>query len=180
MENPSKDDWTVQVEKDLKEIHLNISMESIKVMSKEEFGKKVRIAVSKAAFKFLRAEKQKRSKVREVKHDNLEMQNYLTPTGLSLKQAKLIFQLRSRMLDVRTNFKNKYNDLLCPVCKEKPDTQQHVLECSALLQNTNFITDSTVLYSDIFDSDVQKLKSVTQLFDNLWKKRNKLLIEMKQ
>ena len=180
MKNPSKDDWTVQVEKDLKEIHLNISMESIKVMSKEEFGKKVRIAVSKAAFKFLRAEKQKRSKVREVKHDNLEMQNYLTPTGLSLKQAKLLFQLRSRMLDVRTNFKNKYNDLLCPVCKEKPDTQQHVLECSALLQNTNFITDSTVLYSDIFDSDVQKLKSVTQLFDNLWKKRNKLLIEMKQ
>ena len=84
------------------------------------------------------------------------------------------------MLDVRTNFENKYDDLLCPVCKEKPDTQQHVLECSVLLQNTNFFTGSTVLYSDIFDSDVQKLRSLTQLFENLWKKRNKLLKEMKQ
>jgi hypothetical protein len=70
------------------------------------------------------------------------------------------------MLDVITNFENKYNDLLCPVCKEKPDTQQHVLECSALLQNTNFITNSTVLYSDLFDSNVQKFRSVTQLFEN--------------
>ena len=84
------------------------------------------------------------------------------------------------MHDVRTNLENKYDDLLCPVCKEKPDTQQHVLECSVLLQNTNFITGSTVLYSDIFDSDVQKLRSLTQLFENLWKKRNRLLKEVKQ
>jgi hypothetical protein len=155
MENPSKDDWTTQVEKDLDEIDLNISMESMKMMTKEEFSKKVRSAVNKAALKFLTIEKRKRSKVKEVNHDNLTMQNYLSPNGLELKQAKLLFQLRSRMLDVRTNFGNKYDDVLCPLCKEKPDTQQHVLEFSVLIQNTNLITVSTVVYSDIFESDIQ-------------------------
>ena len=175
LENPSKDDWTTQVVKDMRDINLNISMECMKVMSKEVFSKNLKIAMSKAALKFLTVEKQKRSKVRDLAHDDLEMQNYLTPNGLSLKHAKLLFQLRSRMLDVRKNFENKYDDLMCPLCKEKADTQQHVLECSVLLQNTNLITSSTVVYSDIFEINVQKLKTVTQLFENLWTKRNQLL-----
>ena len=91
MENPSEDDWTAKVEKDLDEINLNISMESIKMMTKEEFSKKVRTAVNKAALKFRTVEKQKRSKVQKVNHDNLVMQNYLTPNVLDLKQAKLLF-----------------------------------------------------------------------------------------
>ena len=102
------------------------------------------------------------------------MQNYLAPKGLSLKQAKLLFQLRTQMLDVRTNFGNKYDDVLCPLCKEKPDTQQHVLECSVLIQNTNLLTVSTAVYSDIFDSDIQKLRTVTWLFEFFCKKRNQL------
>ena len=131
----------------------------MKMMTKEEFSKKVRSAVNKAALKFLTIEKQKRSKVKEVNHKNRSMQNYLSPNGLDLKQANILFQLRSQMLDVRTHFGNKYDDVLCPLCKEKPDTQQHVLECSVLIQNTNLITVSTVVYSDIFDSDIQKIEN---------------------
>ena len=70
-----------------------------------------------------------RSKGKGLKYDKLEMQTYLWSDKLSLKEAKLLFKIRTRMLDVKTNFKNKYirkntpeyDNLLCEICKTHID-----------------------------------------------------------
>ena len=49
------------------------------------------------------------SKVENIKHNELRMQEYLQHQNIeNIQTAKFIFEARTRMLDVKTNFKNKY------------------------------------------------------------------------
>ena len=59
------------------------------------------------------------------------MEKYLPPNDLKITQtdAQLIFKLRCRMTDVKTNFKGIYDSLECDLCKNDTDNQKHILEC---------------------------------------------------
>ena len=54
------------------------------------------------------------------------VQSDLKPNQISIEESKFIFLLRTRMLDVKVNFRNKHNDLLCRNCKSFPDDQHLV------------------------------------------------------
>ena len=107
IENPVAGDWIEQIKIDMEEIKLNLTMDAIKMLSKEVLQKQLKVAVQKAAFKYLIGEKEKRNKVKHVDHTHLRLQPYLCPGILEIQEAKLLFQLRTRMIDVRENFKNK-------------------------------------------------------------------------
>ena len=77
--------------------------------------------------------KRQKSKVKNLTYEHLEMQNYLGGSEMETREKKFLFQLRSRMIDVKTNFKNNHSDLSCPLCGIKEDDQKHVLECPMLL-----------------------------------------------
>ena len=52
---------------------------------------------------------------------------------LTRNQASTIFRARTRMLKVKTNFKNGHTNLKCRMCGKQEETQKHVLEeCEAL------------------------------------------------
>ena len=54
---------------------------------------------------------------------------------LTREHASTIFKIRTRMLDIKNNFrKNKYNSsLTCRSCKACMETQTHILEeCNSL------------------------------------------------
>ena len=86
-----------------------------------------------------------------------------------------MFQLRTRMIDVRVNFKNRHSDTICPVCGLSEDEQKHVLECEVLLSNISDITTEKIDYEDIFHCDISKQTNILRIFHNLWKKRNQIL-----
>ena len=49
---------------------------------------------------------------------------------LNFKEAKMIFLLKTNMLETKGNFKAKYpNNLKCEVCEKKEETTQHLFEC---------------------------------------------------
>ena len=77
----------------------------IEVMSVELFRVKVREAIPKTVFTYLCAEKEKLSKMKLVPHSDIKMEQYLQPSILEINQSKLLFSLRSRMLEVKVNFK---------------------------------------------------------------------------
>ena len=160
-ENPVSVDWTEQAKMDLENIKLYITLEAIQMISKEEFQKVVKVAIHKAAFIYLNAEKEKRDKVKHAEHRYLKLQPYLCPGKLGVKEAKLLFQLRTRMVDVKENFRNKYPDTMCPVCKgNSKDTQEHVLECSVPIKDTNMLVKRQVVFSWLFGMDVVKQTEV--------------------
>jgi hypothetical protein len=75
--------------------------------------------------------KENHSKVMHIKHYKLEMQKYLKSSKLKMKQgeAQTVFILRCRMTDAKYNYKGSYETYACEVCKEKDESQEHIMEC---------------------------------------------------
>ena len=122
LENPVKGDWSEQVLLDISEIDLQLTMQEIKNLSKESFRAKVKKAIERAALIWLIEEKGKKSKVKSLNYDVLKMQNFLEGSELETAEKKFLFQMRSRMLNVKCNFKNNHSDLSCPLCSLKEDS----------------------------------------------------------
>ena len=111
--------------------------------------------ISQSAFKALTNEQRNLSKVNHLEFNGLKIQEYLLPNKLGLSMSRFVFLLRSRMLDVRCNYKNKYIDILCPLCKSDQDTQQHILVCSVLKGEE--IVGEIPLYEYLWQRDTSKL-----------------------
>ena len=99
------------------------------------------------------------------------MQSYLKPNQITISEAKLIFLVRPRMLDVKENFKNKYSDSKCPNCTEE-DTQSHLLFCDKLISASSIVQVPN--YSKHFGEDLNKILKVTRIMSENFKERNKL------
>ena len=174
-ENPSLGDWSRQVEEDLDENGLNISMEEIRNLSQDSFRKKVKKSIYEAAFKWLNEERATKSKILNIQYSKFELQEYLQGNALETREKKFLFQLRTRMIDLKINFKNSYTDLSCPLCARADDSQEHVLLCSVLMKNTSFVVSGAVEYFHIFHSDVGKQSAITRIFLHLWTSRKKII-----
>ena len=80
------------------------------------------------------------------------------------------------MLNVKSNFKNNHSDLSCPLlCGHSEDNQQHILECSILLQNNKDVTIDKVKYDDIFSSDISKQIRTIRIIRKLWNERKNII-----
>ena len=97
------------------------------------------------------------------------------------EEVNLLFALRSRGTDCKSNFKNKYvhSNLLCPLCKTEIEDQKHILSCNTIVKEfkSDNVTYGTVEYDDIFSENINKQKAVTCLFKDMFRIRNKLIEE---
>ena len=109
--------------------------------------------------------KESHSKVRFIKHERLEMQNYLKPNELKIKleEAQEIFKMRSRVSDVKTNFKGKYENFECEICKDEYETQQHIIECKEINKNRK---EEKILpkYKELYKRNVKNQVSIVRHF----------------
>ena len=176
IEEHIKGDWIKQININIEEAGIIWSLEEIQKLSEENFQLHVKKCIKKTALEWLNSEKKSKSK--GVVHADLQMQSYLRPNSLSIKQKKLLFSLRLRMINVRENFREKYrNDKTCKLCNEETETQEHVLNCKEIVKNANMMVDDKIEYIHIFDETVAKQSKVAILFENLWKIRNKCMKE---
>ena len=76
--------------------------------SKNLFKKIIKTKIRKNALINLNILKGKHSKVKDIEYENLSMQAYLSDKRFSSKEKQLLFKLRTKMIDVKGNFKNMY------------------------------------------------------------------------
>ena len=113
----------------------------IKLAFKEEIESKGR---DKSKVKFLIDGKNKWNPGHEPKYMK-------TPTR---NAVSTIFKARTRMLDVKANYKNKYQDLQCRLCGKEDKTQERILaKCEKTKQ-----TKHQVPTEDIFTEDHETLR----------------------
>ena len=95
------------------------------------------------------------SKVKNIKYETLEMSDYLKPSIYQVckEEAQLIFKIRCRVTNVKTNQRGKYDDLKCRICKEEEESQEHLIICKDLKTNTEI---ENVKYEQIFDGTVEE------------------------
>ena len=151
-------------------------MLELEAFSKLQFQNFLRKIIQEQALEYLNKLKLSHSKVESVNHKSLELQKYLQPQNVeSIQLSKFLFQARTRMLDVKCNFKNKYsgNQLECPLKCSLEDTQEHLLLCKKL--DLKQITEQLPQYEDLFSEDMNKQLKAGKILEERYKRRKKLL-----
>ena len=160
-----KKDWISQVTEDLEKLNMNKNLEKLKLIKKSELKMIVDKLIKEDALNELSKRKENHSKVRSIKHKNLEMQNYLkcSEIKIMIDEAQEIFRIRCRVTEVKNNFKGRYENVECDFCYEQED-QKHILECKALNENNNEKYEKIPEYEEILKNNAKDQIKITRKF----------------
>ena len=79
-------------------------------------------------------------------------------------QTSTVFKYRTRMLEVKNNFKNMYDNLTCRMCNKMEETQEHIMEeCEVIHRDESLKTTR----EQVFTTDPSKLKEVVKKIDKV-------------
>ena len=140
------------------------------------FHNQVKAAVEKEAFSYLLKKKngdantRGHSKVAHIEYKRLEIQDYLKPNRISNQEAKFIFLVRTRMLDVKTNFQNSHDNMLCIACKDTDETQEHLMQCK-VLGDDDMVVEEVPEYVHLFGENLQKKIIVAKILHTNFNRR---------
>ena len=74
----------------------------------------------------------KGSKMSNLIHNKLEVQEYLKSHKVSVSAAKILFKWRTRAAKFKDNYKGSYLFPTCPYCLIHMDTQAHSFQCNEM------------------------------------------------
>jgi hypothetical protein len=136
----TKGDWYLMIQEEKTKFDIQLSDEEISCMTKYRFKSFVEKKINHFAFEYLKDKAARHSKsfgvLKEVKlMKKMKRQSYLRENTFTKSESLLLFELRSRMLDVKSNFSTLYNNnLVCRSCKleNSVENEEHLLHCDAL------------------------------------------------
>ena len=180
IKDTAKNDWIHTVMEDLEDLEIGLDFETIKELSKESFKIFVDKQLETLALDYLNKIKAKHSKVNHIIHKNLRMQNYLVASKQeNTKLSKFIFHARSRMLDVKENFRNRYMNTKttrnCPLDCTELDTQEHLLWCDKIESQDMLSHSYKPKYEDLYGEDCEKQRKISLILMEKITKRKQLI-----
>ena len=119
--------WVSEVKSILSTLNIKKSHEDIKNCSKYKWKNEVKKAIVKLELSKLQKVKDTTKKGQLLALDNIKIKNYLL--NLNQSEAATILKIRIGMVNVRDNYKYKYNDIKCQICKKADETTTHFLTC---------------------------------------------------
>ena len=176
----SRGDWAETVSNDKIEINLQMDDLEISKLSKYKFKNILKKKIMKKAFDDLKIMKEGHSKMSNIIYgDELKIQKYLKSDSKFTNDDKsLLFKMRTRMTEVKNNFKNKFVNLQCFLCKSEIDDQSHLFYCQKIIENCHELAENIdIEYEDIFSEKSKQLKAI-KLIAKIWKVREKLISEI--
>ena len=146
--------------KDKDDLNLNLEDEEVQCIKKEKFRSLVKNRIDKFAAKYLIELKNAHSKTENIEFCGFKPAQYLMSKNLTTEEMRTLFQLRSRMIDVKGNFSSTHiNNMWCKLCHLFTETQQHLLECPEIrLRTKNLINFKEAEYEMIFGNIKTKKK----------------------
>merc|ERR1711973_122433 len=104
---PGENDWTETVKQDLVDFEIGLSLQEVKELSHDQFKRMVKDKSRSNAFKQLMGAKSHHSKMSSLDYSELRIQQYLVNKSFHTGDAKLLFSFRTRMVEVKNNYKNR-------------------------------------------------------------------------
>ena len=162
-------DFYPQTKRDM--ISLNISDEDL-LLSKQKLKEFLQTKVNSAAFTYLMEKARSHSKVKDELYVNCKGCDFYGDRRFSPELSSLIFKFRTRTFMVKNNFRNNYTntDIMCPLCGNEEDTQEHLLRCEKIN-----INDDEGEYIDVYSNDASILLNIAMKLKAIVEKRNRLL-----
>ena len=128
---------------------LKLSEEEIRNMKKERFKTLVLKKIKNCAKEYLISKVWSNSE--KLKHVNC-MKEYLTSEQLTTDEKKLLFALKTRDVNVKTNFKNMFSktNMSCRLCNSNDkESEIHILKCKEILSEKSLSEEiSKISFSD--------------------------------
>ena len=159
-----KGDWALIINEERSKYGITETDENISKMSKTKFKKIVKLKLKTHAIKYLRDLAEPHSKSTGIKNNKFEKQSYFEDRRFSKEEVQLLFTLRTKMLECKTNFSEQYQKKLqCRLCKapDSIENEDHLLTCSIL--NTQ---KHNVQFSYVYGT-VDEQYEVIQIFKNI-------------
>ena len=119
---PCKNDWVLQLKTDLNDCRITLSEEEIKCMKKEKFKSIVKKQVKTLTKEYLIGLRSKHSKSENLLHIN-SMKEYLKTDKITVSEKKLLFAMKTRAINVKTNFRNNFSNMLCRLCQKLDENE---------------------------------------------------------
>ena len=173
LEKPTRGDWGQSCSETLEALGINLEIRDIEIMNKSSFRTLVKRKTATEALRYLNQVKSKHSKVLNIVHKRLEIATYFTGNDMRVTECKFLFALRSRMIDVRANYRDKYWDTICPCCCLEEDTQEHLLSCH-MIDEEGAITDNLPNYQDLFGNNVVMQMQISRILRKRFQDRKKI------
>ena len=171
----TKGDWFLTVKSEREKYDIGLSDEEIFKLSKNRFKNIVNKKVNTFAYNYLKNKASKHEKslkiLDKVRNKSvLKRQEYLKENRLSKTDCQLLFKLRSKMTDVKTNFSHYYNnDVSCRTCEEPGvvENEEHLLVCKTLQSE---VSDKEVKFDFVYQ-DIDKQTKALAVFKSVLRKR---------
>ena len=142
-------------------------------MKESKFKNIVNTAATKMTLLNLNTTADSHSKSRILIKSKLEREKYFDDQRFSRSDVELLFKLRTRMVDLKSNFSNKYGtDIACRLCQVQVECQEHILKCEVLKAKIEI--PPQVVYEDIFKNVDKQLEAV-KVFKKLLREREIIL-----
>ena len=120
------------IEKDLNEIEIMSTPKNV-------YKNQIKSLINKAAFKYFLSVKETHTKLNNVTYKKFELLSYLASKHISNEEKQLLYKLRSKCHDSKTNFKklNK-NNLKCVFgCSTNEDQEHSFIHCLPIVTKIN-------------------------------------------
>ena len=97
-------DWASSCLEDLNDLKIDRSLEDIRLSTKKQFSKTLKISIQRCAFEYLISKRG--SKGQDIEYSELRMAEYLQPgyENITIDEQVNIFKIRNRMIDMPCNF----------------------------------------------------------------------------
>ena len=174
--NTSKDDWCQQLQRDKEDLGLHLEDEEAKCIKKETFRNIVKNKIEKFAEKYLLELKNSHTKTENIKFSGFKPAPYLMSKNLTTGEMRTLFQLRTRMIDVKGNFSSAHtNNMWCKLCHLFIETQQHLLECPEIrLRTKNLINFKEAEYEMVF-GNLKNQEKIAKIYKIIIEARNDMI-----
>ena len=141
---------------------------------KENLAKVIKDASKDKVFSNLLCAQLSYSKGSNLLYGKLQMRSYLKTKFITRQQASLIFKFRTRMIPVKSNFKNSHlNDLSCPVCKSgEEDTQSYLIICAAINEVEQVTLDE---FNSLFGQNEENMVKIIKTLEDILTQRKNIL-----
>ena len=131
----TKNDWVQQLQSDLDECGITLPEARIKCMKKDAFKSLVKKQIRSLTMQYLVTLRSKHSKSEHLLIEN-GLKEYLKNSEITLEEKKLLFAMKTRTVNVKTNFRNSYSNLTCRLCAKpgEEESEFHLMRCEKIIR----------------------------------------------
>ena len=109
-------------------------------------------------------QKEKHSKMQNLEYTEMNLQNYFLLPRIRIDQVRNIFKLRTRMAPFGENFRGGKEYIVCPLCNEAFDNQEHAFKCEIIREHIDM---KGVNMKDIYNNNItlETAETITKMLE---------------